>query len=175
MRTLAAVVAAGLLFASAACAETFVSNKYGFSADFPIPPVVGSEQNSETNDAGKVISRSVEIKAESTSIYTALVTVDSYIVPTRINAGSTLKTMVKMFVVQLDGRATASKPGKVDGFPARFFSYDTPDHKLAGDGVAVIVPGKLPRIYLVVTMHTPMASPDEVAALAKFVASFHLN
>ena len=175
MKAFAAVLAAALLFVSSAGAEIFVSNKYGFSADFPVSPVVSPEQNSETNDAGKVISRSAEIKAESTGIYTALVTVDSYIVPTKVDAPSTLRTMVRMFVVQLDARATASKPGKVDGFPARFFSYETPDHQTAGDGVAVIVPGKLPRIYLVVTMHTPMASPDEVANLAKFIKSFHFN
>lgn len=175
MRTFAAVLAAGLLFVSAASAETFVSNKYGFTADFPVAPVVGAEQNSETNDAGKVISRSVEIKAESTGIYTALVTVDSYIVPTKVDVASTLRTMIKMFVVQLDARATESKPTKLDGFPARTFSYKTPDHATAGNGVAVIVPGKLPRIYFVVTMHTAMASPAEIATLDKFVASFHFN
>lgn len=175
MRAFAAVLAAGLLFVSAASAETFVSNKYGFTADFPVAPVVGAERNSETTDAGKVISRSVEIKAESTGVYTALVTVDSYIVPTKIDAASTLRTMVKMFVVQLDARATSSKPSKLDGFPARYFSYETPNHNTAGSGVAVIVHGKLPRIYLVVTMHTSMASPDEVAALEKFVKSFHFN
>jgi hypothetical protein len=175
MRGFAAVLAAALLFVSSAGAETFVSNKYGFSADFPISPVVAPEQNSETNDSGKVISRSAEIKAESTGVYTALVTVDSYIVPTKIDAASTLRTMVRMFVAQLEARATLSKPGKLDGFPARYFGYETPDHQTAGDGVAVIVPGKLPRIYLVVTMHTAMASPDEVASLTKFVKSFHFN
>ncbi len=174
MRTIAAVLAF-LVLIPAAYGESFVSNKYGFSAEFPSQPSVGIPQGSETDASGKFVSQSVNIMAESQGVYTAMVTVDSYTVPVKIDASPTLTAMVRSFVAQLDAVATSSKPGKLEGRPARFFTYATADRSIAGSGIVVLVPSKKPRIYMIVTMHTPLASDGQIAALDKFLKSFQFE
>jgi hypothetical protein len=164
-----------LLFSSAAFGESFTSDRYGFSADFPDKPTIGEPRGSETDAKGNFISTTVIIQTGVQGFYTAMVTVDSYVVPTAIDTPSTLRAMVTSFVSELDGTATSSRPGKLDGYRARFFTYDTPNHTAAGKGIAVVVPGKKPRTYLVLTMRTPLATDDEIADLDKFIASFHVK
>ena len=175
MRLFTAIVASLALFSAAAFGEGVVSIKYGFSAEFPMAPSFSEPQGAETDANGKTISNTVMIQDAMPGSYTAMVTVDSYIVPIKIDAPSTLQAMTKGFVAQLDARTTSSKPGQFDGKPARFFAYDTADHSVAGNGMIVLVPSKKPRIYLVITSHTPMASADQIAALDKFIKSFQFE
>ncbi len=177
MRIFAAIAACSCLFLLSAPAfgETFTSEEYGFTAEFPARPTVGPPQGSETDSKGNFISTSVMIKTQVLGVYTAMVTVDSYLVPLKIDPSSTLLAISRSFVAQLDATTTSSKPGRLDGYRARFFSYDTADHSASGKGIVVIVPAKKPRTYLVLTMHTSAASADEIAALDKFLDSFHVK
>ncbi len=159
----------------AANGQPFSSDQYGFTAEFPADPVVGQPQAAETNAHGKVISHSVMIQTQVMGVYTAMVTVESYIVPTRINTGKRLAAMPRSFVSGLDAVLTSSKPGRLDGHRARFFTYKTRGHVSSGRGIAVVVPGRLPRTYLVLTNHTSLASDGEVAALDRFITSFQLK
>lgn len=158
-----------------ASGEPFASEQYGFTADFPATPIVGKPRPSETNDRGKVIAKSVIIKTQIMGVYTAMVTVDSYIVPTKLNTSATLSAMTQGFAAQLDARITSSRFGRVDGHRARFFNYRTSDRASSGKGVIVVVQSRKPRTYMVLSMHTSLASDDDVAALNKFVASFHVK
>lgn len=175
MRIVAALFALIALAPAAAFGDSFVSTKYGFSAEFPAAPTVGQPQGAETDDAGKIISDSLMIQDNSPGIYTAMVTIDTYTVPVKIDASSTLQAMVKGFVAQLDAKLTSNKPGKVEGKPARFFSYDSADHSVAGNGMIVLVPSKKPRIYLVVGNYTPQAMASDKQALDKFLKSFQFE
>jgi len=175
MRKITAFIALACLIPAAAFGESFISTKYGFSAEFPKAPTVGEPRNAETDDAGKVISQSVMIQAAGPGAYTAMVTADMYTVPVKIDAAITLTAMVKGFAAQLDATLGSNKAGKFEDKPARFFSYDTADHSVAGNGMIVLVPSKKPRIYLVVNMHTPRATPEDAAALDKFLASFQFE
>jgi hypothetical protein len=174
MRTFAASLALLMVVSSAALAENFVSNKFGFSANFPTSVVAGEPQPSETDDTGKYISNVVTIKAEMPGTYTALVTVDMYVKPAKIDA-SAARAMINVFAAQLDAKVTSSKPGVVDGYKARFFSYESRDKTAAGNGIVVIVGSKKPRVYQVFTMHTPQASAADIAALDAFLKSFQLD
>jgi len=166
MRLLAALVAFLMIF-PAAFGENFVSNKLGFTADFPAPPVVGEPQDGSE-------SVTVAVKAEVSGVYTAMVTVESYKQPARVGA-SDMQAMIKIFAAQLDATISDSKPGKIDGYKARFFTYKRSDGNATGRGIIVVVPAKRPRIYQVFSMYTPSASEDEIAALDRFLASFHLE
>jgi hypothetical protein len=175
MKSLTAGLALCVFVAAAASGEPFVSNKYGFSVDFPMTPEVGTPQASETDDSGKPISNITIIKSEMGGVYTAMVTVEVYNRPTPIDVGSTMQAMVKGFVAQLDATLKSNKPGKLGDYRARYFSYATPDGSATGRGMVVIVPAKKPRTYIVVTMYTPSATPEDKAALEKFFASFQLE
>ena len=179
MRSFAAILAYTCLLLSLllapASGETFTSDQYDFTAEFPAQPSVGTPQGSETDSKGNFISTSVMIQVQVQGIYTAMVTVDSYVVPLKIDSSSTLLAISRSFVAQLNATTTSSKPGKRDGRRARFFSYGTADHSMMGKGIVVVVPAKKPRTYLVLTMHTPLASEDEIAALDKFLDSFHVK
>ena len=175
MRLLTAIIAWLALVSAAAFGESYISSKYGFSADFPASPAIGEPQGAESGANGKTISNTVMIQDAAPGVYTAMVTVDSYIVPVKIDSSTTLQVMVKGFVALLDAKLTSNKPGKFDGKPARFFAYDTADHSVAGNGMMVLVPSKKPRIYLVITSHTPIASADQIAALDKFFKSFQFE
>jgi len=174
MRIVAALFAL-MALAPAAFGDAFISTKYGFSAEFPAAPSVGEPQGAETDNAGKFISHSVMIQDATQGVYTALVTIDSYDVAIKIDAAATLQAMAKGFVAQLDARMKSNKPGKLEGKPARFFSYDSADNSVAGSGMIVLVPSKKPRIYLVVGNFTPQATEADKAALDKFVKSFQLE
>jgi len=159
----------------AASGETYTSDQYGFSAEFPAEPVAGKPQGAETDAKGKFISNSVMFKTQVMGVYTAMVTVESYTVPMNINSSSRLQMMAQIFAADYGGRVTSSTPGKLDGHRARFFSYEKPDHSSGGNGVVVVVQDKLPRAYMAVSMHTSLASEGDIAALDKFVASFHVK
>jgi hypothetical protein len=174
MRSLAAGLVCLMLASSAALADNFVSNKFGFSANFPGTVDVSEPQPSETDDSGKSISNMVTIKSQMPGTYTAMVTVDMYFKPAKIDA-SAARAMINVFAAQLDAKVTSSKPGVVDGYKARFFSYESRDKTAAGNGIVVIVGSKKPRVYQVFTMHTPQASAADIAALDAFLKSFQLD
>ena len=175
MRMAMLAVAAAFLVFVPAQAGTYTSDQLGFSAEFPIDPEVGTPQASETDAKGKAIADSVIVQARVLGMWNAMVTVDSYIRPAKIDAATTLAAMPKLFVGQLDGTLTSSKAGKVDGKPARFFSYTTKDKSSSGKGIAIVVAGAKPRTYLVLTSATSMASAENNADLEKFLASFHVK
>ncbi|MDE2184165.1 MAG: hypothetical protein KGJ78_14190 [Alphaproteobacteria bacterium] len=175
MRVLAAVLAFLVLFPVAAQGDTFVSNRFGFSADFPGTPAVGEPKPSETDSKGRTVADLVMIKSEVAGVYTAMVTVETYTVPTPIDVPSTLAAQSLGFVGGMEGVMSGVKSVKIDGFRARRFHYATPDKSAVGDGLVVIVTGRLPRIYLVLTMRTPQSSEEDAALLKAFINSFHLQ
>ncbi|GAA0566518.1 hypothetical protein [Rhizomicrobium electricum] len=167
-----AVCALAVLLPTKASGETFTSDQYGFSAAFPAEVTVGDPQASETDAKGNAISKSVIIQSRVMGVWTAMVTVDTYTVPRKIDAATALTTMPKMFAAQLDATITASKPGKVGAYKARFFSYVTNDKSSSGKGIMIVVPSAKPRTFQVLTSHTSLASPENIAELEKFLASF---
>jgi hypothetical protein len=170
-----AVGAMAALLPMNAAGETFASDQYGFSAAFPAEVTVGDPQGSETDSKGNYISKSVVIQSRVMGVWTAMVTVDTYSVPRKIDAATALTTMPKMFAAQLDATITASKPGKVGAYKARFFSYVTNDKSTSGKGIVVIVPSAKPRTFQVLTSQSSLASPENIAELDKFLASFRPN
>jgi len=177
MRILSVVAVAALvvLLPAKAGGETYASDLYGFSATFPAEVTVGSPQGSETDAKGNYISKSVIIQSRVTGVWTAMVTVETYSVPRKIDAGTALATMPRMFAAQLDATITASKPGKVGPYKARFFSYRTNDGNASGKGIMIVVPTAKPRTFQVLTSQTGLASPENIADLEKFLASFQPN
>jgi hypothetical protein len=177
MRIPSALVVCALvaLLPTKAAGETFTSEQYGFSAVFPAEVTAGDPQGSETDAKGNYISKSVIIQSRVMGVWTAMVTVDSYTVPRKIDAATALAAMPKMFAAQLDARITASKPGKVGVYKARFFSFVTNDKSSSGKGVMIVVPSAKPRTFQVLTSHTSLASPENIAELEKFLASFQPN
>ena len=164
-----------LLYPVAAHAASFTSDKYGFTADFPVPPTVGEPKGSETDNEGNFVATMVMFTAQEPGATSALVTVDTYAVPTKLNAAATLKAMRNDFIRGMEAKIVSSDPGMRDGHQALFFTYQARDHTAAGSGIAIIVPRKKPRTYLVVNMHTPAASADQIVAVDAFLASFHIK
>jgi hypothetical protein len=177
MRILSVIAACAFvcLLPTSASGETFTSDQYGFTAEFPADVSVGDPQNSETDAKGNTIAKSVIIQSRVLGVWTAMVTVDSYTVPRKIDAGNALAMMPKMFAAQLDATVTASKPGKVGPYKARFFSFQTLDKSTLGKGIIVVVPAAKPRTYQVLTTHTGLASAQNIAELDKFLASFQIK
>lgn len=177
MRILSAIAACALvvLLPTTASGETFSSDQYGFSAEFPAEVTVGDPQGSETDAKGNYVSKSVIIQSRVMGVWTAMVTVDTYTVPRKIDTNSALATMPKMFAAQLDATITSSKPGKVGPYKARFFSYQTNDKNSAGKGIMIVVPTAKPRTIQVLTSHTNLASEQNIADLEKFLSSFRAN
>lgn len=167
-----AVCAFVWLASAQAHAEVFTSVPYDFSAEFPGEVTVGEPQGSETDNKGKFIAQSVIIQSRVMGVWTAMVMVDSYTVSRKINAGTTLTMMPKMFAAQLDATVTSSKPGTVGPYKARFFSFRTNDKSTTGKGIVVVVPSAKPRTYQVLTSYTGLASAENIADLDKFLASF---
>jgi hypothetical protein len=153
-------------------AETYSSDVYGFSAVFPADVTIGDPQGSETDAKGHYISKSVIVQSRVMGIWTAMVTVDSYTVARKLDVNSALTLRPKMFAAQLDATITASKPGKVGPYKARFFSYQTNDKKSSGKGIEIVVPSEKPRTFEVLTSHTDLASPENIADLENFLDSF---
>jgi hypothetical protein len=103
------------------------------------------------------------------------VTVDAYAVPAKLNVARTLKAMRDDFLRALNAKVISSDPGTRDGYKAIFFSYERSNGLAVGNGIAVIVPRKKPRTYFVVSMHTPNATAEQIAAVDRFLASFHIK
>ena len=177
MRILPAIAMCALvcLLPTRAGGETFTSDLSGFTAEFPAEVTTGDPQGSETDGRGNYIAKSVIIQSRVMGVWTAMVTVDSYTAPRKIDANSALVMMPKMFAAQLDGTITSSKPGKVGPYKARFFSYVTNDKNTSGKGIMIVVPTAKPRTYQVLTSHTSLASPENIADLDKFLNSFQPN
>jgi len=164
-----------LLFPVASHAESFTSDKYGFTADFPVPPTVGEPKGSAADNQGNFISTMVMFSAQQPGATSSLVTVDTYAVPRKLNVAATLKAMRNDFIRGLEAKIVSSDPGTRDGHQALFFTYEARDHTAAGSGIAIIVPRKKPRTYFVVNMHTPTASAEQIVAVDAFLASFHIK
>lgn len=177
MRFLTAIVAVALigLLPVKASGETFTSEQYGFSADFPGIVEVGQPQGAETDAKGNFISKSVIIQSRVMGVWTAMVTADLYTAPRKIDAGTTLTMMPKMFAAQLDAVISSNKPGKVGTYNARYFSFQTVDRATKGKGITVIVPSAKPRTYQVLVTYTGLASEENIAELDKFLASFQIK
>ena len=88
---------------------------------------------------------------------------------------ATLKAMRNDFIRGMEAKVVSSDPGTRDGHQALFFSYEARDHSSAGSGIAIIVSRKKPRTYLVVNMHTPAASAEQIVVADAFLASFHIK
>lgn len=174
MRILTAIAACALvvLMPVKANGEAYSSDQHGFSAAFPAEVTVGEPQGSETDAHGNYISKSVIVQSRVLGVWTAMVTVDTYSVARKIDANAALTTMPKMFAAQLDATITSSKPGKVGPYKARFFTYETNDKSASGKGIMIIVPSAKPRTFQVLTSHTGLASPENIAELEKFLDSF---
>ena len=153
--------------------HTFNSDKLGFAADFPFQPTVGKAAASSVDKDGDVVSNAVIVTSKVPGIYVTMVTVDFYMKPSRLDATAALTRTRDDFLKGLGATVISSDPGISGGYRALFFKYDTADHSMAGNGVIVVVPHKKPQVYLVVTMHTPQASADNIAALKSFITSFH--
>jgi len=177
MRFLSAVAACAFvsMLPMKASGEAFTSEQYGFTAEFPADVTVGDPQGSETDAKGNFIAKSVIIQSRVLGVWTAMVNVDTYGVSRKIDAGSTLAMMPKMFAAQLDATITSSKPGKVGVYNARFFSFSTPDNGTTGQGIVVVVPSAKPRTYQVLVTHTGLASPENIAGLQRFLNSFQIS
>lgn len=177
MRILSAIAMCTLvcLLPTRASGETFTSDLYGFTAEFPAEVTVGSPQGSERDAKGNYIAKSVIIQSRVMGVWTAMVTVDTYTTPHKIEANSTLTMMPKMFTAQLDATITSSKPGMVGPYKARFFSFQANDKSTSGKGIMIVVPTAKPRTYQVLTSHTSLASPENIADLEKFLTSFQPN
>jgi hypothetical protein len=164
-----------LLLPVAVHAESFTSDKYGFSADFPVSPTVSEPKGSEIDNEGNFIATMVMFSAHEPGTTSALVTVDSYAVSKKLNIAATLKAMRNDFIRGMEAKIVSSDPGTRDGHQALFFTYDTRDHSAAGSGIVIIISRKKPRTYLVVNMHTPAASAEQIVAADAFLASFHIK
>ena len=171
-RTAAAIM---LLVFPAAFGAPFTSEEYAFTADFPSAPTVGAPQGAEKDAAGNFISNSVDFMVSEQGVCAAVVSVETYVVPVTLDSTQVLTIQRDNFVKGLNASLGTSSPGTLDGHPSLTFSYDTPDHSLAGNGIVVFIGTKIPRDYIVVTMHTQNASAARVASLETFLNSFHLT
>jgi hypothetical protein len=176
MRILSAIAVCALvaLLPVRAGGDAYASDQYGFTAAFPDEVTVGAPQTASTDARGNAVSKSVIIQSRVLGAWTAMVTVESYTVARHLDVGTTLTMMPKMFTAQLDATITANRAGTVGAYRARFFSFQTRDG-MSGKGIAVVVPSAKPRTYLVLTTHTGLASPENVADLEKFLASFQIH
>jgi hypothetical protein len=164
-----------LLLPAAALGETYTSEEFGFTADFPAAPVVGQPQGSEKDGNGNFISTSVSFTAAEQGVYAAIVSVESYSVPVKLDIDASLAVQRDSFVKGLNASVSSSAPGKQDGHPALFFSYDTPGHSMVGDGIVAYVETDKPRSYIVVTMETAATPVARTADLDRFLRTFHIK
>lgn len=164
-----------LLLPAAALGETYSSDQYGFTADFPVAPTVGQPKGSEKDGNGNFISTAVDFTAAEGGVYAALISVESYVVPTKLDITQALAIQRDNLAKGLNASVSASDPGTQDGHPALFFSYDTPDHSAAGSGIVAYVETDKPRGYIVVTMRTPSTSAAQIADLDRFLKTFHIE
>lgn len=170
-----AVCAVVCLLPVKAAGEPYASEQFGFTAEFPAEVTVGDSQGSETDAKGNYIAKSTIIQSRVMGVWTAMVTVDAYTVARKIDAGATLTMMPKMFAAQLDATVTSNKPTKVGTYNARVFTFATHDQSTSGKGIVVVVPSAKPRTYQVLITHTSLASPENIADLEKFLASFQVK
>ena len=175
MRTWAAATAAAFLFLVPAFAVPFDSSDLGFSAEYPSTPTVGAPEGSEQDSAGNFVSHSVTVSSISQGEYAAMVAVDTYDSPIKLDIDGSLINERDNFLKGLKASYTSSTKGTQNGYQALFFTYDTPDHSAAGSGFIAIDVAARPRIYVVVTMRTPSASSAEISALDSFLGGFHIK
>lgn len=176
IRFLSVAVALGLMLANApsAFADTFRSPEHKFSVNFPGAVEQGAPQDNATDKDGKVISRMTQFSVSVPGRYIAMVMADAYITPYPMHAGTYIPHNIKGFIDEIRGTAT-QKDITYQGHPAVRFSFDTSDHSLQGEGLAVFVEGDMPRAYMLAAARLPGATADDKAKLDAFIASFDID
>jgi hypothetical protein len=176
MRKLAAIVFSLLAFAApCALADVVSAPDYGFSADFPVTPQITPPAPSEKDADGKTISMATIYNGGVQGSYVSIVTVDVFNGPTKINVSASLDQERDNFVKPFSAQITQSHTGTLQGSPANFFTFSTPDGSIQGRGMIVILDQPTPRIYIVTMAYragTPQATID---ALNLFIDSFKLT
>ncbi len=177
MQRLLAVVlfALALLVAAPAEADPYASNDYAFTSDFPNPPAVGTPAPSEKDAAGNVLSMSVMINGSQQGVYFAGVGVDTFTTPTVVDVAASLTMERDNYVKAFGASLLESHVATLDGQQAVFFTYEKTDHGAKGRGIIIVVPSKLPRVYVVAVAYAADAPQDELDMLNRFVDSFHLT
>ena len=164
-----------LLFAlwSAASAEPF--DALGFSAEFPAPAIVHPEQDGARDAQGHVLSKAVLVQAGIAHVYSAVVVVETFQVPHRLDIDETLIADRDSCLKGWNATITASDPMVLDGHRALLFRYLGPGGRGGGAGIVAVVEADAPRIYVLFTMATPKADRKLVEALERMVGSFHIT
>lgn len=173
MRKLLGAVAVVWLLVVPAGAVPYASGDLGFAAEFPASPTVGAPEDSEKDEAGNVLSRSVTVSCLEQGVYMAAAVVDTFLKPIKIDVQGSLVLERDNFIKGLEASLVSANPSTLDGHRAMFFTYERPDHSAAGSGVVVIEETDVPRIFVVVTMHTPAATDAQKSDLDAFLSSFH--
>jgi hypothetical protein len=158
---------------AAARAEVYTSGVCHFSASFPFSPQISAPQASERNERGEVISHLVSTSAPKQGVLMAAVFCDSFDIARSIDIDQALNVERDNFLKELSAQVVTVRDQRTNGHRGRYFSYRS--SAAEGEGLVVVVEAKKPVIYLVITMHTSAASPDEISALKTFFASFQLT
>jgi len=165
-----------LLFSTiAAFGDYLYSEQYGFTADFPGAPKVGTPAGSAKDASGNFVSTAVVVSSTKPGVDYAFVSVDSYVVPTTLDREATFKARCNSFLNSLGASLTSSHEGTIGDYPAFYFSFGLNDNSASGEVIIVLVQTPKPRIYLVGTSHTQKAAAKDIAALAKFLDSFRVQ
>lgn len=165
-----------LLVCAAAGAAPFASDELGFSADFPEAPAVQAPQDASHDADGNVLSRAVVVQAGRAHVYSAVVVVETFLKPHTLDIDKTLIANRDGCLQGYEGMTiTASDPVLQDGHRALRFRYAGPHGHGGGAGIVAVVEGETPRIYVLFGMRTPKADPETVAAMERWVESFHIG
>jgi hypothetical protein len=175
VKRIAALLALALLAAPGPSqAAPFVSDKLGFSADFPSVPEVGEPEGSEQDAKGKFISTLTTVASKKQGAYMAAVFEDVFDVATKLDVTQSLALERDNFLKGMSGTVVEAHEATLSGHRAGYFAYATTGHAAQGRGVVIIVESDKPKVYFAVVMYTPQASADERAQLDAFFASFKL-
>lgn len=167
----------GLLLPTAARAENYSSDQYGFSANFPgsvtvmQPPFPGKgEPNSPIADMN--IFMSIQPFA-----YMAFVAQMDINVPLNTDdlGDSDMDYLRGKLLEGLGADAGEASNGDFQGYRASTFTVSNPAQHMSGKGRMVIVPGSPLRIYIVLGGIADNSSPADIDAVDAFFDSFRLH
>jgi hypothetical protein len=164
-----------LLVSTPVMAAAFRSADYGFSADFPSAPSVGSPTPSEKDDRGNTLSTSGSFLAASEGVYFADVSVDKYNMSATLNVPRSLEDERDNFVQAIPGTVTSSRTGTFQGFPAMSFTFQAANGFPKGRGMIVMPQRAIPVIYIVVMAYFNNSSASTIEDLNKFIDSFKIE
>jgi len=175
IRTLLTASVLLLLSTIAASGDYLYSEQFGFTADFPGAPKVGTPAGSAKDASGSFVSTAVVVSATKPGVDYAFVSVDSYVVPAALDREAIFDAKRDSFLASLGASLTSSHEGTVCDYPAYYFSFGLNDNSASGDVIVVLVQTPKPRIYIVGTSYTKKAAAKDVAALAKFLDTFRIQ